>query len=52
MTLIGSPGDLEEIESLDWIEVGGSDVGPGMTAGAGSLWLTAPNALTRFRLEI
>jgi hypothetical protein len=38
-------------ESLDGINAGGSDVGPGMTVGAGSIWITASDAVTRIELQ-
>jgi hypothetical protein len=45
------PRDLSVRETLDGVEAGGSGLGPGMTIGAGSLWISAPYGITRINLE-
>jgi hypothetical protein len=46
------PIDLGPREALDGIANGGSDVGPGSTIGAGSIWVTASTTVTRISLGI
>ncbi len=46
------PGDLGGSESQEGIPGGSSsDVGSGMTVGAGAVWVTAPEAVTRINLQ-
>jgi sugar lactone lactonase YvrE len=45
------PGDVSVIDSLDGIAVGSSDVSPGLAVGAGTVWVTAPEAITRVSLQ-
>jgi hypothetical protein len=45
------PRDLRVSRSLDGIDAGGSDVSPGLTIGAGSIWITASGAVTRVGLR-
>ena len=44
------PADLGAGETLEGVAGGSSDVGSGMTIGAGSIWITAPEAVTRVTL--
>jgi hypothetical protein len=44
------PADLGAGETLEGIEGRSSDVGSGMTIGAGAIWITAPKAVTRVNL--
>jgi len=43
-------GDLKVSEREDGLDCCGSGVGPGLTVGAGSLWITATRAVTRVSL--
>jgi streptogramin lyase len=44
------PADLGSVETFEGIEGGSSDVGSGITIGAGAIWVTAPEAVTRVTL--
>lgn len=44
-------GDLTVSEWVDGLDCCGSDVGPGLTTGGGSLWITASSAVIRVSLE-
>jgi streptogramin lyase len=44
------PADLGAVETLEGIEGRSSDVGSGMTIGAGAMWVTSPEAVTRVTL--
>jgi streptogramin lyase len=45
------PSNLSVMENLEGIASGSSDVPPGLTIGAGAVWVAAPEAITHISLE-